>query len=141
MYGAVPPAATTLISSSLSLGTGTGISCGFRTSGPPGAAMAMAVISRGSAVIRYSSRWIAARVNSLSALVEIVARYRRKQEHAQRGRLATLESRGQTAHDFISSRSRAMDLDDIRPIKKPEIVIGEDLALLSVAELEHRVHL
>jgi uncharacterized small protein (DUF1192 family) len=34
-----------------------------------------------------------------------------------------------------------MDLDDIRPIKKPEIVIGEDLALLSVSELEHRVHL
>ena len=34
-----------------------------------------------------------------------------------------------------------MDLDDLRPIKKPEIVIGEDLALLSVAELEHRVHL
>lgn len=34
-----------------------------------------------------------------------------------------------------------MDLDDIRPIKKPDIVIGEDLALLSVAELEHRVHL
>ncbi len=29
-----------------------------------------------------------------------------------------------------------MDLDDIRPIKKPEIVIGEDLALLSVAELD-----
>ena len=34
-----------------------------------------------------------------------------------------------------------MDLDDIRPLKKSEIVIGEDLALLSVAELEHRVHL
>jgi uncharacterized small protein (DUF1192 family) len=34
-----------------------------------------------------------------------------------------------------------MDLDDIRPTKKPEITIGEDLALLSVAELEHRVHL
>ena len=34
-----------------------------------------------------------------------------------------------------------MDLDDIRPLKKPDIVIGEDLALLSVAELEHRVHL
>ena len=34
-----------------------------------------------------------------------------------------------------------MDLDDIRPIKKPAIVIGEDLALLPVAELEHRVHL
>ena len=32
-----------------------------------------------------------------------------------------------------------MDLDDIRPTKKPEITIGEDLALLSVAELEHRV--
>ncbi len=34
-----------------------------------------------------------------------------------------------------------MDLDDVRPIKKSEIIIGEDLALLSVAELEHRVHL
>ena len=34
-----------------------------------------------------------------------------------------------------------MDPEDLRPIKKPEIVIGEDLALLSVAELEHRVHL
>jgi uncharacterized small protein (DUF1192 family) len=34
-----------------------------------------------------------------------------------------------------------MDLDDNRPARKPEIVIGEDLALLSVAELEHRVHL
>jgi uncharacterized small protein (DUF1192 family) len=34
-----------------------------------------------------------------------------------------------------------MDLDDIRPIKKPDITIGEDLALLSLAELEHRVHL
>ena len=34
-----------------------------------------------------------------------------------------------------------MDLDDNRPAKKPEIIIGEDLALLSVAELEHRVHL
>ena len=34
-----------------------------------------------------------------------------------------------------------MDLDDIRPVKTPEIVIGQDLALLSVAELEHRVHL
>ena len=34
-----------------------------------------------------------------------------------------------------------MDLDDIQPIKTPEIVIGEDLALLSVAELEHRVQI
>ena len=34
-----------------------------------------------------------------------------------------------------------MDLDDIRPVKKPDIVIGEDLSLLSVAELEHRIHL
>jgi uncharacterized small protein (DUF1192 family) len=32
-----------------------------------------------------------------------------------------------------------MDLDDIRPVKKPEITIGEDLSLLSVAELEHRI--
>jgi uncharacterized small protein (DUF1192 family) len=32
-----------------------------------------------------------------------------------------------------------MDLDDIRPVKKPDITIGEDLSLLSVAELEHRI--
>jgi uncharacterized small protein (DUF1192 family) len=32
-----------------------------------------------------------------------------------------------------------MDLDDIRPVKKPDIVIGEDLSLLSVAELEERI--
>jgi uncharacterized small protein (DUF1192 family) len=32
-----------------------------------------------------------------------------------------------------------MDVDDIRPVKKPEIVIGEDLSLLSVAELETRI--
>jgi len=32
-----------------------------------------------------------------------------------------------------------MDLDDIRPVKKPEIVIGEDLSLLSLAELENRI--
>jgi uncharacterized small protein (DUF1192 family) len=32
-----------------------------------------------------------------------------------------------------------MDLDDIRPVKKPEITIGEDLSLLSVAELEDRI--
>src|SRR5437764_5685781 len=30
------------------------------------------------------------------------------------------------------------DLDDIRPVKKPEITIGEDLSLLSLAELENR---
>ncbi|MGE3831115.1 MAG: DUF1192 domain-containing protein [Parvibaculaceae bacterium] len=34
-----------------------------------------------------------------------------------------------------------MDADDLVPKKKPEIVIGEDLALLSVSELEHRIHL
>ena len=34
-----------------------------------------------------------------------------------------------------------MDLEDILPAKKPDIVIGEDLTLLSVAELEHRIHL
>jgi uncharacterized small protein (DUF1192 family) len=33
-----------------------------------------------------------------------------------------------------------MDAEDLVPKKKPEIVIGEDLALLSVAELEHRIH-
>jgi uncharacterized small protein (DUF1192 family) len=32
-----------------------------------------------------------------------------------------------------------MDIDDIRPVKKPDIVIGEDLSLLSVAELEQRI--
>jgi uncharacterized small protein (DUF1192 family) len=34
-----------------------------------------------------------------------------------------------------------MDLEDILPAKKPDILIGEDLSLLSVAELEHRIHL
>ena len=34
-----------------------------------------------------------------------------------------------------------MDSDEILPAKKPDIVIGEDLTLLSVAELEHRIHL
>jgi uncharacterized small protein (DUF1192 family) len=34
-----------------------------------------------------------------------------------------------------------MDADDLVPKKKPEIVIGEDLALLSVAELEQRIHI
>ena len=32
-----------------------------------------------------------------------------------------------------------MDPDDIRPVKKPEITIGEDLSLLSLAELENRI--
>ena len=32
-----------------------------------------------------------------------------------------------------------MDPDDLRPIKKPDIVVGEDLARLSVAELEQRI--
>jgi uncharacterized small protein (DUF1192 family) len=31
------------------------------------------------------------------------------------------------------------NLDDIRLVKKPEITIGEDLSLLSLAELEHRI--
>ena len=34
-----------------------------------------------------------------------------------------------------------MDLDDIRPVKKPEITIGEDLSLLSIGELEHRIQI
>jgi uncharacterized small protein (DUF1192 family) len=34
-----------------------------------------------------------------------------------------------------------MDVDDIHPIKKPEIVIGEDLSLFSLAELEHRIEI
>jgi uncharacterized small protein (DUF1192 family) len=34
--------------------------------------------------------------------------------------------------------SRAMDIDDL-PKKKPDIVVGENLELMSVAELEHRV--
>jgi uncharacterized small protein (DUF1192 family) len=33
----------------------------------------------------------------------------------------------------------AMDRDDDRPAKKPEIPIGDDLALLSVEELEWRI--
>ncbi len=33
-----------------------------------------------------------------------------------------------------------MDAEDLVPKKRPEIVIGEDLTLLSVAELEHRIH-
>jgi uncharacterized small protein (DUF1192 family) len=33
---------------------------------------------------------------------------------------------------------RAMDLDEL-PKKKPDIVVGENLDLLSVADLEHRV--
>ena len=32
-----------------------------------------------------------------------------------------------------------MDIDDTRPVKKPEIVIGESLDLLSLAELEQRI--
>jgi uncharacterized small protein (DUF1192 family) len=32
-----------------------------------------------------------------------------------------------------------MDAEDVAPKRKPEIVVGEDLALLSVAELEHRI--
>jgi uncharacterized small protein (DUF1192 family) len=32
-----------------------------------------------------------------------------------------------------------MDIEDARPVKKPEIVIGESLDLLSLAELEHRI--
>jgi uncharacterized small protein (DUF1192 family) len=32
-----------------------------------------------------------------------------------------------------------MDRDDDRPAKKPEIPIGDDLALLSVEELEWRI--
>jgi uncharacterized small protein (DUF1192 family) len=32
-----------------------------------------------------------------------------------------------------------MDVDEIRPVKKPDIIIGEDLSLLSVAELEARI--
>jgi uncharacterized small protein (DUF1192 family) len=32
-----------------------------------------------------------------------------------------------------------MDLDDARPVKKPDIVIGEPLDLLSLAELEQRI--
>ena len=32
----------------------------------------------------------------------------------------------------------AMDLDDL-PKKKPDIVVGENLDLLSVADLEHRI--
>jgi uncharacterized small protein (DUF1192 family) len=34
----------------------------------------------------------------------------------------------------------AMDRDDERPAKKPEVPIGDDLALLSVEELEWRIH-
>ncbi|HEX2430402.1 MAG TPA: DUF1192 domain-containing protein [Aestuariivirgaceae bacterium] len=33
----------------------------------------------------------------------------------------------------------AMDRDDDRPAKKPEVPIGDDLALLSVEELEWRI--
>ena len=32
-----------------------------------------------------------------------------------------------------------MDIDETRPVKKPEILIGESLDLLSVTELEHRI--
>lgn len=32
-----------------------------------------------------------------------------------------------------------MEPDDSRSVKKPNIVLGEDLALLSVAELKHRI--
>jgi len=32
-----------------------------------------------------------------------------------------------------------MDRDDDRPVKKPEVPIGDDLALLSVEELEWRI--
>jgi uncharacterized small protein (DUF1192 family) len=32
-----------------------------------------------------------------------------------------------------------MDIDEPRPIKKPDIAIGESLDLHSVAELEHRI--
>jgi uncharacterized small protein (DUF1192 family) len=36
---------------------------------------------------------------------------------------------------------KAMDLDDLVPKKTPGMVIGEDLAAISVAELEHRIQL
>ena len=32
-----------------------------------------------------------------------------------------------------------MERDDDRPVRKPEVPIGDDLALLSVAELEWRI--
>jgi uncharacterized small protein (DUF1192 family) len=35
-------------------------------------------------------------------------------------------------------KERAMELDDL-PKKIPDIVVGENLELLSIAELEHRV--
>jgi uncharacterized small protein (DUF1192 family) len=34
-----------------------------------------------------------------------------------------------------------MDLEDLAPKKKPDMVIGEDLAAISIAELEHRIQL
>jgi uncharacterized small protein (DUF1192 family) len=55
----------------------------------------------------------------------------------------TLGCRNAPGSDKIADRRRqwrsAMDFDDIRPVKKPEIVIGEDLSLLSLAELENRI--
>jgi uncharacterized small protein (DUF1192 family) len=41
----------------------------------------------------------------------------------------------------VKREEHAMDPEESAPKRKPEIVIGEDLALLSVAELEQRIQI
>jgi uncharacterized small protein (DUF1192 family) len=38
-------------------------------------------------------------------------------------------------------RSKPMDTEDERPKKRPDIVIGEDLAMMSVEELNRRIQI
>jgi uncharacterized small protein (DUF1192 family) len=118
------PAAATFTNTSPSASGGSGRRSGISISGPPGARMAVTVISAGKLGMQTSPAGWAGR------LVLVVA--------------ATCDNRAVGGYfRRLYERRRAMaamDEDD-RPKRKITHEIGQDLALLSIKELEERIEL
>jgi uncharacterized small protein (DUF1192 family) len=124
--GRLTPAAATFTSTSPSASGGSGRRSGTSISGPPGARMAIAVISAGKLGMQTS---LADGRRTPCLVME-----RTCDNHAAGGYFRVL---------YRAEARRAMPAmdEDDRPKKKIVHEIGQDLALLSIKELEERIAL
>src|ERR1700722_1857439 len=121
--GRFTPAASTFTRISRAPGTGTGRSCGCKTSGPPGTVITMAVIRAG---------------------VEDIRSHQMRVETGLRlDGPAECDNGSRNSYDFQRKGMPEMAAheDEERPKKKLVHEIGQDLALLSIEELGERIAL
>src|SRR5438477_1483325 len=129
--GRLTPAAAILTRISPVPGAGTGRSSGTRTSGAPGARIAIAVMREGRAAIKCPRK-----ISNRRGGIDACGRCDNRQRPAGPGGAC----RRPRVMPIDGATEASMD-DDTLPKKKPTHELGQDLALLSVAALAERVAL